>query len=337
MTLTEIAALRRGDTGAAVVDLQHRLVSAGIVLDRAEPGVYCAATESAVRIFQQARGLRADGVCGPQTWSAVVESGYRLGDRLLYVHHPTLRGDDVSDLQRRLSALGFYSGKVDGLFGPITAEALSHFQRAAGLASDGIGGPASLAALARLGRRDGPVNDPAPVAGIRERERLRSAPREMAGRQFAVGQPGGLDALVGAVVRSLSARGAQVVPLPQLDGTEQAAGANAIGADVYLGLALDPDRTGCEVAYWRSPQGPASEVGRHLAGLLAPTLASALDDGGAGVVVGMSLPVLRETRMAAVVCSVGPIVVPHTAAVAEAIAGAVESWCSDPCGEPSTL
>ncbi len=278
-----------------------------------------------------------DGVCGPQTWSALVESGIRLGDRLLYLHQPVLRGDDVSELQRRLSALGFYSGKVDGMFGSDTADALAGFQRAAGLAADGIGGPATLAALARLGRRDGVEVHASPVAAIRERELLRRAPREIAGRHVAIGQPGGLDALVGALSRSLSARGALVLALPAMDGPEQAEAANTAGAEVYIGLLLEPEQTGCHVAYWSSPHAGPSEGGRHLAHLLAPAIADALEDGGPAECVGMTLPVLRETRMAAVVCGFGPMVVPRSAAVADSVTGAVEAWCADPCGEPSTL
>lgn len=330
MVVAAPTVLRRGDSGAAVADLQHRLAAAGSDPGAAEAGEFGPQTEAAVRAFQGARGLRVDGVCGPQTWGSLVEAGYRLGDRLLYAHQPMLRGDDVSDLQRRLSALGFNVGKVDGLFGPETAHALSHFQRAAGLAADGIGGPATLAAMARLGRRDGAPTDPAPVAVIHERERLRQAPRQLAGRQVALAQPGGLDALVGAAGRALSARGAVVVPLPQLDGSEQAEAANRLKADVFVGFALDPDRTGCEIAYWRSPHGHLSEGGKRLAALLCGPFRATLGEAPEVREVGMALPVLRETRMAAVVCTFGPEVVPLGASVAEHLAIGIEEWCARP-------
>lgn len=331
MVVVAPTVLRRGDSGPAVVDLQHRLVGAGSEISPPEPGVFGDATEAAVRSFQAARGLRVDGICGPQTWASVVEAGYRLGDRLLYVHQPLLRGDDVSDLQRRLSALGFDVGKVDGMFGPDTARALSEFQRAAGLAADGIGGPATLAAMARLGRRDGAVGDVSPVAGVRERERLRSSPRQLAGRQIALGQPGGLDALVVAAARALGSRGALVLPLPQLDGSEQADAANLLKADLYVGFELDPDCAGrCEIAYWRSPYGHLSEGGRKLGDLLAPLIVDSLGDGAEATAVGMALPVLRETRMPAVVCTFGPDVVPLGAAFADSVAAGIEAWCAEP-------
>lgn len=52
--------LRRGDKGDAVLALQKRL---GMVPD----GSFGPATESAVKRWQQAHGLTADGVAGPQT------------------------------------------------------------------------------------------------------------------------------------------------------------------------------------------------------------------------------------------------------------------------------
>src|SRR5205807_2860203 len=94
--------LRTGGQGEAVRDLQARLAAAGHDCTPDEPGVFGSATEEAVRAFQGKRGLRVDGLCGAQTWAALVEAGWRLGDRLLYQASPFLRGDDVAELQRRL-------------------------------------------------------------------------------------------------------------------------------------------------------------------------------------------------------------------------------------------
>ncbi|HXH64622.1 MAG TPA: peptidoglycan-binding domain-containing protein, partial [Mariprofundaceae bacterium] len=57
------------------------------------------------------------------------------------------KGDRVIALQKRLTELGFSPGKLDGVFGKKTSEAVLEFQRQAKLAEDGIIGPAASAAL----------------------------------------------------------------------------------------------------------------------------------------------------------------------------------------------
>lgn len=50
-------------------------------------------------------------------------------------------GKDIYELQGRLKALGYYSGKVDGDFGPKTKNAVTWFQWKFGMKSDGVVGP----------------------------------------------------------------------------------------------------------------------------------------------------------------------------------------------------
>ena len=50
------------------------------------------------------------------------------------------KGQDVKDLQSRLHGLGYYTGEIDGEFGPGTKEAVTAFQKANGLEADGIVG-----------------------------------------------------------------------------------------------------------------------------------------------------------------------------------------------------
>lgn len=57
------------------------------------------------------------------------------------------RGEEVRLIQEKLSRWGYYSGKVDGIFGVDTKNAVVYFQRKNGLTPDGIAGPATLRAM----------------------------------------------------------------------------------------------------------------------------------------------------------------------------------------------
>lgn len=154
--------LRFGDHGPAVAEVRGTLSGLGFLYDDSTGDNHWIDTEaefdigldSAVRAFQQQRGLLVDGIVGPATYRALREASYRLGARtLIYQLSAPLYGDDVAALQRRLQDLGFYVDRVDGYFGPDTHEALSAFQREIGLAADGICGPDTLRSLELLGAR----------------------------------------------------------------------------------------------------------------------------------------------------------------------------------------
>ncbi len=288
-------------------------------------GVFGHGTRAAVETFQHLRGLRVDGTCGPQTWAALVEAGFRLGDRFLYHRRAMLRGDDVADLQRRLSALGFDAGRVDGIFGPRTATALAEFQRNMGLPVDAILGADTLNELRRVMPR---TELSELVSAVRDRDRLRHLPKTLLGRCIAVGEEGGLDALASAVRRALHRAGANAVPVLHPDGSAQAAAANSAGAEIYLGLRLFPSAPRCTTAHY-SGYRYESAGGRRLAELVQSRVPSVLGI-APGEPEGMSLPVLRETRMPAVVCELGPaaLVVERTPVIAQALVEALTEWAT---------
>ena len=61
--------------------------------------------------------------------------------------HNGSQGERVRKLQQRLKELGYYSGEVDGQFGPGTREAVVAFQQRNGLEADGLAGGETLAVL----------------------------------------------------------------------------------------------------------------------------------------------------------------------------------------------
>ncbi|NLE22279.1 MAG: hypothetical protein GX624_05820 [Actinobacteria bacterium] len=137
--------LSRGDRGKEVLDVQTRLRGQGFELGReGVDGFFGPHTEAAVLSFQQERGLLADGRVGANTWRELVESGYTLGDRLLYLREPPFRGDDVLQLQVKLNLLGFNAGPERGVHDELVERAVLDFQRNAGLPVDGIVGASTL-------------------------------------------------------------------------------------------------------------------------------------------------------------------------------------------------
>jgi N-acetylmuramoyl-L-alanine amidase len=321
--------LRPGVDGQHVRDLHRRLAELGHVATNSNPDIFDASTTSLVAGFQSSNGLEPSGICDKATWAVLVESGYRIGDRFLYLHNPMLRGDDITQLQLAISALGFDSGRADGIFGPDTRRALADFQRNAGLTADGVAGPDVSAALERLGHHPDRAT---PVSTVREGERLEHRSPLLQGSKLIIGEEGSLSALTLAIARHLREDGLQVVTVQHPDPSHHARQANDFEADLYLGLQLDTtDRCSgryFEVAEFRSVGG------RQLAEECAQRLAPLLEVEPS--IKGMRLPVLRLTRMPAVSLLLGPprAIVRRTPELSKALAEGVTAWLSTPGRTP---
>jgi N-acetylmuramoyl-L-alanine amidase len=352
--------IRRGDRGPAVAEVRAMLHSLALLADPSGEE-YDTATERAVRAFQQARGLASDGIVGVETYRALGEARWRLGDRTLYrvVGHPFV-GDDVLALQTWLVDRGFDVGRCDGIFGATTEAALAEFQRNVGLKADGVFGPRTQRAIAQLRR--------AVVGGrsdhMREHERLFRAGPALAGKTVIVdpGHGGDDPGWVGrGIVESdvvydiasrlegrLAAAGAIPFLTRSADGdvgvADRADFANAAEADLYVALHLDaapsPDPHGVATYYFGG-----SATGERLADLVQREVVARTDLLDCRT-HPRSWELLRLTRMPAVQVEAGYVTNPHDAArladpefrdtIAEALLAAVQRLYLPAADDPGT-
>jgi N-acetylmuramoyl-L-alanine amidase len=314
-----------------VRDIQRRLLDAGLRIDPDElGGTFGPSTEAAVRGFQQARGLPVDGLVGGETWGQLVESGYRLGDRTLYLRSPAFRGDDVRELQRILNALGFDAGKLDGIFGGRTAEGVREFQRNVAAKVDGIVGLDTVHEMSRYR----PTLDGPSRAVVREAEAAREPGFILRDAIVAVGtEAGGPRPVAAAIVEELRRRGARPLALPDPGGPpgdERIRRANASEAALVVSVALG-DEEGCALFHFGTPS-THSPMGRRLAESIRASIAElGLRDLG---VHPRSVAIVRETRMPAVLIELGPGSTEPAGPIARAIADGVESF-AQPAPEPA--
>jgi len=159
--------LQFGSSGEAVTQLQTRLAELGY-FQGSPTGNFGPATETAVIQFQQASGLIADGVVGTETTNTLYGS---VNPAPLVQAAPPIQtfnpvasdnnrilqlgdvGSDVTNLQQRLSNLGYYQGPIDGNFGAATQSAVTQFQQDNGLVADGIAGPLTLSSIGSVSPR----------------------------------------------------------------------------------------------------------------------------------------------------------------------------------------
>lgn len=291
---------RVGDIGTAVRDIQERLTALGFDPAPDPRGTFGDPTAQAVIAFQKVKGLDADGIVGPETWRSLYEAGYRLGDRLLVLRRPMMRGEDIAHLQSRLSSLGFDCGKVDGIFGPRTEAAVIEFQHNRGLAEDGKVGPEVVTELRLVTRIEAGIGR----QQIREREWLRSLPSTLAGARIyldagcrspeEMGQAweaasAAADAIRRAGGTPILSRAEDSAPPDRV----RAGRANRHGSDVIVSFQLAAEE-GAHIFYFAS-EHTRSNAGEELAMALASVVG--------GTVEGRAGPMLRETRAPAAVVS----------------------------------
>ncbi len=282
------------------------------------------------------------------------EAGYRLGERLLYLRQPMLQGDDVASLQRRLGALGFDAGRVDGIFGPDTQRAVMEFQRNMGLPADGTCGPSTFKALQRIR----PMATGGRPDALRASEAVRAAGPRLSGKTVVIDPGHGgfdygwegyglresdiaydlaarIEGRLGATgVRAYLSRGRDQGP----DELARAAFANETDANLCVSLhtdgSMNPEAQGVATYYYGNDlHGASSSVGEQFAGLVQREIVARTDllDGRTHA---KTWDLLRRTKMPAVRLEIGYVTNPHDASrladpafrdvVAEAIVVAIQ-------------
>ncbi len=117
-------------TDPAVEDLQRVMTRLGYYSGPID-GVYGPATSAGVTEMQKALGIEADGVFGATTEAALKGKGK----------------DVVVQIQTELAKYGYYTGPVDGDYGPGTSAAVQKLQADLGVTADGRVGAETVAAF----------------------------------------------------------------------------------------------------------------------------------------------------------------------------------------------
>ena len=359
-----------GDSSARVAEVRSTLARLGL-LDDFEGDVgewnrrrfsqsemyFDEELSTTLKAFQQSRGILPSGEIDNITLRELRHASYTLGARALsYQPNQILVGDDVSQLQKQLQELGFYSGRIDGHFGPDTHAALTNYQLNYGIQDDGVCGPETLHALSLLGRR---ITGGSTQA-IREREVVRMAGPRLTGKRVVIdpnidvenmtrihGPYGEIteeeilwDLASRVEARMIAAGMETIMSRPRGDNPSAKARAdlaNSFEADLMVSLLLDryqnEKANGVATFYFGSEQGASSMTGEMLSGFIQREIVARTQLGNC-YNHGRTWELLRMTQMPSVEIVMGYVTNPHDMsiitdptqrdAIAEAIVVAVK-------------
>jgi peptidoglycan hydrolase-like protein with peptidoglycan-binding domain len=277
---SSLVGLATGARGDNVRALQRALIAAGITVRGGADGVFGAMTAQAVTAFQQARGLPATGTVDQATADALGQpapptppppppaptpppaAAPAPGGSSLVGLATGARGDNVRALQRALIAAGItVRGGADGVFGAMTAQAVTAFQQARGLPATGTVDQATADALGQPAPPTPPPPPPAPTPPAADNpyaglamgatgDRVRELQRALMGTGLVL--RGGADGVFGNATR------AALMAFQRTNGTPQTGVLTAQEARV-LGLGSSS-----------TPQAVAPTIGHPVFGERGP-------------------------------------------------------------------
>ena len=172
--------MRPGDDNSDVKKLQQALDILGYY-DGKIDGDYGSGTTAAVKAYQKAKGLTADGYAGERTIKSIfgscnsksltkqaapgsTKTSSSASSSKTASKYPTVdsiaelgnapatsrkgdSGSKVVKLQQALECLGYYDGAIDGDYGDGTYKAVKKFQQKRGMKADGIAGVSTIRVL----------------------------------------------------------------------------------------------------------------------------------------------------------------------------------------------
>ena len=342
---------RVGDSSARVAEVRSSLARLGLLDDfegdvgewnrrrfSQEEKYFDEELSTTLKAFQQSRGILPSGEIDDITLRELRHASYTLGARALsYQPNQILVGDDVSQLQKQLQELGFYSGRIDGHFGPDTHTALSNYQINYGIQDDGVCGPETLHALSLLGRR---ITGGSTQA-IREREVVRMAGPRLTGKRVVIdpnfnaedmatiqGPYGQIteeeilwDLASRVEARMIAAGMETIMSPPRGDNPSPKARAdlaNSFEADLMVSLQLDryqnEKANGVATFYFGSELGASSMTGEMLSGFIQREIVARTELGNC-FNHGRTWELLRMTQMPSVEIVLGYVTNAHDMAI----------------------
>lgn len=142
--------LTQGMTNNDVTNLQTVLTKLGF-FSGPITGYFGPLTTTAVKLYQQSLGLDRLGIVGPATRTALNKlatgstTSPSANDGYVFENFIGLgyQGNEVTELQKRLTVLGYYTGDITGYYGSLTQAAVIALQKSHGIKQAGYVGPST--------------------------------------------------------------------------------------------------------------------------------------------------------------------------------------------------